>query len=193
MSSTYQMFPWACQTIFPFDDYIWRKPTLVIYLGTKYIQRQAEEKRRRRRIQAKEKRRRRQAEEKRKQAEEKRRQAEEKRRQEEEKRRQEEKRLSEAPIIRRRRIVELIKEENYALKRIAELEEQKQGFLRQIDTINYKKKKLRDATDHEIVLEEEWKKTQEEWEKTHKTWAQLPILSKEPVKTAKKVEECRQS
>jgi hypothetical protein len=123
--------------------------------------------------------------------------AEEKRRQEEEEdeRRAEElrrqlvlleqkmmmkKRLSKAPIIRQFRINELEKEKNYASKRITELEKEKQRFLGQIGKINNKQKELRDATDSEIVLKEMQRETAK--------------IAKEPVKTAKKVEEeCRQS
>ena len=89
------------------------------------------------------------------------------------------KRLSKAPIIRQFRINELEKEKNYASKRITELEKEKQRFLGQIGKINNKQKELRDATDSEIVLKE----MQRETAKT----------AKEPVKTAKKEPECRQS
>jgi hypothetical protein len=90
-----------------------------------------------------------------------------------------EKCLSEAPIIRQRRIAELEGLKMCASKRIAELEDKKQGFLGQICKINNKQKELREATDREIALKE----LQRETDKT----------AKEPVKTAKKVEECRQS
>lgn len=80
------------------------------------------------------------------------------------------KRLSEAPIIRQRRIAELEQQKHIRQKRIAELEEQKQKYLGDISIINNKQKYLRDATDREIILqemqrEETAKKAEQEWQK----------------------------